>query len=67
MGCTDSAGESRWYLPRCATEGCNWDVNHEGDACSTCAFIAAREAETTRHMACYQHVKDKERNELVDS
>jgi hypothetical protein len=33
MGCTDSAGDSRWYLPRCATEGCTWDVNQEGDYC----------------------------------
>lgn len=33
MGCSDSAGDSRWYLPRCAVKGCTWDVNHEGDKC----------------------------------
>lgn len=33
MGCTDSAGDSRWYLPRCQAEGCTWDVNRDGDYC----------------------------------
>lgn len=41
MGCTDSAGESRWYLPRCSAEGCNWDVNHEGDFCWVHRQLAA--------------------------
>lgn len=33
MGCTDIAGESRWYKPRCAEPECNWDVNNKGDYC----------------------------------
>lgn len=35
MGCTDRAGDSRWYKPRCSVEGCNWDVNHPGEKCWT--------------------------------
>lgn len=62
MGCTDDADDSRWYLPRCAAEGCNWSVNHEGDFC-WCHHDLAAVSGTDRHRCGDPQCPDWERGE----